>query len=95
MTAHYLDVSNEEWFSIAIDEILTEHGKIDHLVASAGFTDNIAALKYPTEKMRRIFFVNVDGTYLFSMAVARHFSRKATGSMVFIGSMSGAIVKLP
>lgn len=46
--------------------------------------------------MRRLFAVNVDGTYLFAVAVAKHLiSRKATGSMVFIGSMSGAIVNLP
>jgi len=96
VTAHYSDVSNEEWVTIAIDEILAEHGKIDHLVTSAGFTDNIAALQYPIEKMRRLFAVNVDGTYLFAVAVAKHLiSRKATGSMVFIGSMSGAIVNLP
>jgi len=40
--------------------------------------------------------VNVDGKYLFAIAVAKHLiGRKAQGSMVFIGSMSGAIVNLP
>ncbi|CZR61937.1 related to D-arabinitol 2-dehydrogenase [Phialocephala subalpina] len=96
VTAHYSDVSSEEWVQIAINEILSEHGKIDHLVTSAGFTDNIPALTYPIERMRRLFAVNVDGTYLFAVAVAKHLiTRKATGSMVFIGSMSGAIVNLP
>jgi NAD(P)-dependent dehydrogenase (short-subunit alcohol dehydrogenase family) len=38
----------------------------------------------------------VDGTYLFAIAVAKHLmERKAPGSMVFIGSMSGAIVNVP
>jgi len=38
----------------------------------------------------------VDGTYLFATAVARHLmERKAPGSMVLIGSMSGAIVNVP
>jgi D-arabinitol 2-dehydrogenase len=40
--------------------------------------------------------VNVDGTYFFATAVARHiFERKGTGSMVFVGSMSAAIVNVP
>jgi D-arabinitol 2-dehydrogenase len=40
--------------------------------------------------------VNVDGTNLFAVGVAKHLiDRKAPGSMVFIGSMSGSIVNLP
>lgn len=38
----------------------------------------------------------MDGTYLYATAVARHLmERKAPGSMVLIGSMSGAIVNVP
>jgi D-arabinitol 2-dehydrogenase len=96
VTAHYSDVSNEEWVDIAINEVLEAHGKIDHLVTSAGFTENIPALEYPIGHMRRLFDVNVLGTYLFAVAVTKHLiARKAPGSMVFIGSMSGAIVNLP
>jgi NAD(P)-dependent dehydrogenase (short-subunit alcohol dehydrogenase family) len=40
--------------------------------------------------------VNVDGTYLFAVAVAKHLmERKAPGSIVMIGSMSGSIVNVP
>jgi D-arabinitol 2-dehydrogenase len=46
--------------------------------------------------MRRLFDLNVLGTYLFAVVVAKHLiARKAPGSMVFIRSMSGAIVNLP
>lgn len=77
-------------------EILSEHGKIDSLVTSAGFCENIQATEYPIERMRKLMAVNVDGTYLFATAVARHLmERKAKGSMVFIGSMSGSIVNVP
>jgi NAD(P)-dependent dehydrogenase (short-subunit alcohol dehydrogenase family) len=66
------------------------------LVTSAGFTETIPALDYPLSKLRKLWGVNVDGTYLFAVAVAKHLiARKAKGSMVFIGSMSGAIVNLP
>ena len=80
----------------AIGEIIRDHGKIDHLVTSAGFTENFDAIEYPFERMKKLWGVNVDGTYLFATAVARHLmERNATGSMVMIGSMSGSVVNVP
>jgi NAD(P)-dependent dehydrogenase (short-subunit alcohol dehydrogenase family) len=96
VTAHCADVSDEASVQGCIEEILGEHGKIDHLVTSAGFTENFEAVEYPIERMRKLFAVNVDGTYLFATAVARHLmGRGSGGSMVFIGSMSGSIVNVP
>lgn len=77
-------------------EVLGAHAKVDNLVTSAGFTENFEAIKYPVDRMRKLWAVNVDGTYLFATAVARHLmGRKSPGSMVLIGSMSGAIVNVP
>ena len=97
VTAHYADVSNPESVNSCIAEIISEHGKIDHLVTSAGFTENFSAETYPYERIKKLWGVNVDGTYLFSTAVARHLmERKVThGSIVMIGSMSGAVVNVP
>jgi len=96
VTAHYADVSNPDSVNAAIAEIIQDHGKIDHLVTSAGFTDNIDAIDYPYERLKKLWGVNVDGTYLFSTAVARHLmDRGVPGSIVMIGSMSGSIVNVP
>lgn len=96
VTAHHADVSSEESVNQAISDIIAEHGKIDHLVTSAGFTENFDAVDYPIDRVRKLWGVNVDGTYLFATSVARHLmERKARGSMVMIGSMSGAIVNVP
>ncbi|RYP42737.1 hypothetical protein DL768_010275 [Monosporascus sp. mg162] len=96
VTAHYADVSDAESVQACIESILTEHGKIDHLVTSAGFTENFQAIDYPIDRMRKLWNVNVDGTYLFATGVAKHLmGRNSPGSMVFIGSMSGAIVNIP
>jgi len=96
VTAHYADVSSPESVDAAIAEIIEQHGKIDNLVTSAGFTENFEAINYPIDRIRKLWGVNVDGTYLFAIAVAKHLmSRNAPGSMVFIGSMSGAIVNVP
>ena len=46
--------------------------------------------------MKKLWGVNVDGTYLFAIEVAKHLmERKSPGSMVMIGSMSGSIVNVP
>ncbi|KAK3365246.1 hypothetical protein B0T24DRAFT_429506 [Lasiosphaeria ovina] len=96
VTTHFADVSDPESVEACIAEIIAEHGKIDNLVTSAGFTENFEAIAYPIDRMRKLWGVNVDGTYLFATAVARHLmDRKSKGSMVFIGSMSGAIVNVP
>jgi NAD(P)-dependent dehydrogenase (short-subunit alcohol dehydrogenase family) len=76
--------------------IVAAHGRVDSLVTSAGFVENFEAVRYPVDRMRKLWAVNVDGTYLFATAVARHLmGRGSPGSMVFIGSMSGAIVNVP
>ena len=96
MTAHYADVSSPDSVNSAIAEIVGAHGQIDHLVTSAGFTENFDAISYPHERMKKLWGVNVDGTYLFATGVARHLmERKSGGSMVMIGSMSGSIVNVP
>jgi NAD(P)-dependent dehydrogenase (short-subunit alcohol dehydrogenase family) len=96
VTAHYADVSNPDSVNNALSEIISKHGKIDHLVTSAGFTENFDAISYPYERMQKLWGVNVDGTYLFATGVAKHLmERKAPGSIVMIGSMSGSIVNVP
>ncbi|KAI7222673.1 NAD(P)-binding protein [Hortaea werneckii] len=96
VTAHYCDVANPDSVTACINECIAAHGKLDHLVTSAGFTENFDAISYPYDRMQKLWGVNVDGTYLFATGVARHLlERKSPGSMVFIGSMSGAIVNVP
>ena len=96
ITAHRADVSSADSISACVKEIVDVHSKIDHLVTSAGFTENWPSTEYPVDRMRKLWAVNVDGTYLFAIEVARHpMERTAPGSMVFIGSMSGSIVNVP
>ena len=96
VTAHYADVSNPDSVDAALKEIIESHGKIDNLVTSAGFTENFDAIQYPYDRIKKLWGVNVDGTYLFACGVAKHLmERQAPGSIVFIGSMSGAIVNVP
>ena len=96
VTAHYADVSNPDSVKSTMAEIVESHGRVDHLVTSAGFTENFDAIEYPIDRVRKLWSVNVDGTYLWACEVAKHLmERKTPGSVVMIGSMSGAIVNVP
>jgi len=96
ISAHFCDVSSPTSVNQSFEEILQEHGRVDNLVTSAGFTENYDAISYPHDRMQKLWGVNVDGTYLYAVAVAKHLmERKAPGSIVMIGSMSGAIVNVP
>lgn len=96
VTSHYADVSDPASVDGAIADIIAKQGKIDNLVTCAGFTENFSAITYPYDRMQKLWGVVVDGTYLFTAGVAKHLiKRQASGSMVVIGSMSGAIVNVP
>lgn len=96
VTAHYADVADPDSVNAVLEEVIEKHGKIDNLVTSAGFTENFDAISYPHDRMQKLWGVNVDGTYLFATGVAKHLmERNASGNMVMIGSMSGAIVNVP
>lgn len=96
VTAHTADVSSPTSIELSITSIIQQHKKIDHLVTSAGICENFPAVSYPYSRMQRLWSINVDGTYCFATAVARHMIlRGVGGSMVFIGSMSGSIVNVP
>lgn len=96
VTAHYADVADPESVNTVLAEIIEKHGRIDKLVTSAGFTENFDAISYPYDRIQKLWGVDVNGTYLFATGVARHLmERKAPGSIVMIGSMSGVVVNVP
>lgn len=61
-------------------------------MACAGISDNGPAVDFPAESFRRIFDVNVTGTFLVSQAVARQMTKdNVSGSIVLVASMSGYV----
>jgi D-arabinitol 2-dehydrogenase len=102
ITAHACDVADSKSIDACLADILSQHEKVTTLLTSAGFTENFPAEDYPADRFRKLMEVNVDGTYFFATAVAQHiFARsKQTGiveegAMIFVGSMSAAIVNVP
>lgn len=89
------DVSNEDSVKNAYSRIMDSFGRIDSVVASAGIVENYSALEYPTEKMKRLYGVNVHGAYFTAREAAKNMIPQGGGSIVMVASMSANIVNIP
>ena len=66
-----VDVTCEESVNTAVNVIARDFRGIDILLCFAGITESKLAIEYPIDSWRRIFDVNVHGSFLVARAVAR------------------------
>lgn len=92
-----VDVSNEDSVNEAVADVSRSFNGIDILVCFAGITGSELAIEYDIESWRRIFDVNVHGSFLVARAVARDIIARnlPSASIIFTASMSGYIVNQP
>ena len=48
-------MSDPDSVNHAIEEVIAQHGRIDNLVTSAGFTENFDAIAYPYERVKKLW----------------------------------------
>ena len=66
-----VDVTNEDSVDSAVHEVAETFDGIDNLLCFAGITESKLAVEYPIDSWRRIFDVNVHGSFLVARAFAR------------------------
>ena len=65
-------------------------GKLDILLSSAGITGPNAVLRdYPADDWRRVFDINVNGTFFVNRAAIRVMEKNDYGRIVIIASIAG------
>ncbi|KIL69860.1 hypothetical protein M378DRAFT_68799 [Amanita muscaria Koide BX008] len=89
------DVTSEESVQHAYARVLDKFGRLDSVVASAGIVENIAALEYPTDRMKHLYDVNVHGAFYTAREAAKHMIPRGSGSIILVSSMSATIVNVP
>ncbi|KAG0167093.1 hypothetical protein DFQ28_006681 [Apophysomyces sp. BC1034] len=90
------DVTNDEEVAMLFDQIVQHHGGIDVLVTAAGINQVCPAIDYTAKDFRKIFEVNVSGTFFCAQQAARHMMRLGTnGSIITVASMSAHITNRP
>nr|GAT50690.1 NAD(P)-binding protein [Mycena chlorophos] len=89
------DVSSEESVKKAFESTIEAFGRVDAVVASAGIVHNYSALEYPVDKMKRLYDINVHGSFFTAREAAKHMIPQGSGAIVFVASMSANIVNVP
>ncbi|MEZ5924623.1 MAG: SDR family oxidoreductase [Hyphomicrobiaceae bacterium] len=84
-----LDVTDEASVAAGLDQIETDHGRLDILLNGAGIELECTIEETTLAEWNRIFAVNVTGTFLVSKAALPLMRRSGGGSIVNIGSYDG------
>jgi len=84
------DVRDPEAIGEAVGRTLRAYGRIDVLVANSGIAGPTAPLwETPPERWRQAIETNLIGAALCARAVLPHMIARRSGSIVFVGSMTG------
>jgi 3-oxoacyl-[acyl-carrier protein] reductase len=84
------DVADEHSVQRATDATAAAFGRIDALVCSAGITGpNTTTWEYPPEAWRKVFDVNVHGTFYCNRAVVKKMLERDYGRVINIASIAG------
>lgn len=92
-----VDVTDEGAVDAAVARVADVFGGVDVLLCFAGISESKLAVEYDIGSWRRIFDVNVHGSFLVARAVARDVIARnlPSASIVFTASMSGYVVNQP
>jgi NAD(P)-dependent dehydrogenase (short-subunit alcohol dehydrogenase family) len=86
----HCDVSDEEGVARVVDEVVTAAGGVTILVNSAGITGPQAPVwETSYAYWKKVYSVNIDGTFLVLRAVVPHLIAAGYGRVVNIASMAG------
>ncbi|KAG6833665.1 hypothetical protein H0H87_002861 [Tephrocybe sp. NHM501043] len=89
------DVSSESSVQKAFSKVMDTFGRVDSVVASAGIVENYTAFDYPSDRIKRLYDVNVHGVFYTAREAARNMIPQGSGSIILVSSMSANIVNIP
>ncbi|MCY4482591.1 MAG: glucose 1-dehydrogenase [Spirochaetaceae bacterium] len=89
------DVSDRAQIERMIDTVTSDVGPIDVLVNNAGIGFHADALALEDSEWNRLFGINLEGVWMTSQIVGREMTRRMSGSIINIGSISGLIINRP
>ncbi len=92
LTLATLDVTDDASVANAVECALRTHGRLDVLVANAGFHQGAAFEETPLGVFRALYETNVLGVVRCAQAVLPHLRAQRSGAIVAVTSQSGRIV---
>ena len=86
-----VDVTNMDEVQKAVDSILKEFGKINHLINNAGITRDTLFMRMSEEDWDAVLQVNLKGIFNFTRSVIRDMVANRYGRIVNLSSVVGAM----
>jgi sorbose reductase len=96
LRAYACDVTSESEVQATWASILSDFGKIDVVLTAAGIVDNVAAEEYAYDRWRKMFDINLHGSFLFAREAGKYWIKeKIRGNLILVSSMSSMICVRP
>ncbi|WP_296736748.1 SDR family oxidoreductase [Mesorhizobium sp.] len=86
-SARRLDIRSEENWNAVLDEVWSEHGRLDVLINNAAIVHTGFAANVPVEKHRHTLDTNFMGAAIGMLAALPRFKAQGSGHLVTIASM--------
>lgn len=86
-----VDVRRQDQITAMMEDAVSEFGRVDILVNSAGIPQHDPAEKTPLQTWDRVFEVNLRGTFLCCQAAARFMLPRGKGVIVNFSSIGGVV----
>lgn len=90
-SAHQVDITVRAEVERAVAETLAEHGRIDILASTVGWSDTTFLVQETEEYWRRIIDINLMGSVFLARAVLDHMIERKTGTIVLTSSDAGKV----
>ncbi len=90
-TASTLDVSDEQAIVAVIGDLVGRFGRIDVLVNNAGVGNRRPTTLMTTSDWRKVFAVNVEGTFVCAREAGRHMLERRSGRIINVASIMGMV----
>jgi NAD(P)-dependent dehydrogenase (short-subunit alcohol dehydrogenase family) len=96
LNAYECDVTSEAQVQETWARIVSDFGKVDCVVTAAGIVDNVEAENYAFDRWRKMFDINVHGSFLFAREAGKYWIREQIrGNLILVSSMSAKICVRP
>jgi meso-butanediol dehydrogenase / (S,S)-butanediol dehydrogenase / diacetyl reductase len=87
--AHVMDVTDEEGFTVLIEDVASRHGRLDMMVNNAMSVHYAPITKLTTEHWRKDFAVNAEAAFVGTRTAMKIMMKAGKGSIVNISSTTG------
>lgn len=93
--AYQSDVRKRASIAATLDQVVTDFGRLDIVVANSGVCANIPNLEYTEETWQSNNSVNLDGVMWTAQAAGKIFKAQGRGSLIITASVSATLVNIP